>query len=53
MNTNNYITVDLNYQTSVNYFVRKNGIASSTDEHETFTSATIEKTTQDYVTPDG
>jgi hypothetical protein len=52
-NLNNYVSVDPAYQTQVNYFVRKNQITNPSDEDETFTSATIEKTTSDFASPDG
>lgn len=52
-NLNNYVSVDYAYQTHVNYFVRKNQITNPSDEDETFTSATIEKITSDWESPDG
>jgi hypothetical protein len=48
LNTINYVSVDPAYQTQVNYFVRKNEITNTSDEEETFTSATIEKSTLDF-----
>lgn len=52
VNTNNYVSVDPNYLTQVNYFVRKNEITNASNEDETFTSATIEKTSTDFEAAD-